>query len=70
MSHALVAAKRTLELMRELMAMHKHDDPTYLIAHIKDVGRQMIEARPQGMNCIPSSALQVVLQDLLHMACS
>ena len=48
MSHALTAAKRTLELMRELLAMHKHEDPTYLIAHMKDVGRQMIEARPQG----------------------
>lgn len=48
MSHALTAAKRTLELMRELLAMHKHEDPTYLIAHMKDIGRQMIEARPQG----------------------
>lgn len=59
MSHALTAAKRTLELMRELLAMHKHEDPTYLIAHIKDVGRQMIEARPQGAVMLQSMVLLV-----------
>jgi hypothetical protein len=48
MTNTLTTAKRTLELMRELLAMHRHEDPSILVTQVKDVGQQMIEARPQG----------------------
>lgn len=44
----LSAAKRTLELMRELLGIHKHEDHLSLIDHVREVGIRMISARPQG----------------------
>eukprot|EP00892_Ulva_mutabilis_P009487 jgi/Ulvmu1/6910/UM031_0117.1 len=47
--NALNLAKRTLELMRELLAIHKHEDPLVLINHVREVGKGMIDARPQEL---------------------
>ena len=49
---ALVAAKRTLELMRELVAIHRHDDSAALLQHVRDVGLRMIRAQPQRVRSI------------------
>lgn len=46
---ALTLAKRTLELLRELLAMHRHEDPLILINHVREIGKGMIDARPQGI---------------------
>lgn len=46
---ALVSAKRTLELMRELITTQKHGDHWALIDHVKAVGTKMVCAKPREL---------------------
>jgi hypothetical protein len=65
-TNTLAAAKRTLELMRELLAIHKHEDCQSLIDHVKEVGMRMIRARPQG--AFPPPFCRLSLSRRLHAA--
>ena len=57
--HSMAAAKRTLELMRELVGVHRHESHVSLIAHVKEVGVQLIRARPQGAPALPHATKQL-----------